>query len=372
MKFMTKGSRSNRPIIVPTEIHTEDVRTSSRSRAGLMGFSMIAATAIVILLAWLNLLLKDEPERTGQAEIEEESRAPERPITTEIRPKNTAPQAAERSPLEEGESHVETPEQDTADSLLSTAQPPATTVAPTIPQLPPTATKPGQPSRSKSRPPPAAKVAPKPAVGPMQLPQHRQSPATKPSSRAVGPELRKQSQTRPSYLPRVATEQPKAEMNPSPWESKERADTPSQSLETLPNFKKTIGLQEAKAQLSESQLRSSEPQAQERPEPEPLALPSFETEIDVLAQQAKPRRPLRLPDLPSNMLPLLSGKEIRVRVIVDRFGPAQASLVDTPDVSPYIIRRIVHDIEGQHWIRLGHNATTSQDIKLHVVYRWTR
>jgi hypothetical protein len=68
---------------------------------------------------------------------------------------------------------------------------------------------------------------------------------------------------------------------------------------------------------------------------------------------------------------LLAGKEISLRVHIDPKGRATAKLLDAPpEVTPFILKRTVEQIEEVLWIAaLDENGRPVED-DAKVVFRW--
>ena len=106
-----------------------------------------------------------------------------------------------------------------------------------------------------------------------------------------------------------------------------------------------------------------------RIDPVPLMI---REEVTVVAgpQGADPKQRLHLPRLPDSMRPALAGKELRMRVCVDRHGVASVTRVESPDISDYVIRRAVRQIESTPWIAAAASSGRPVDDTVSVVFRW--
>ncbi len=83
-----------------------------------------------------------------------------------------------------------------------------------------------------------------------------------------------------------------------------------------------------------------------------------------------PRRRLQLPQVPDSLRASLAGKELKMRVRVDRHGVASVTRVDSPDISDFVVRRAVHQVESTPWAAAARVSNRSTDDSVSVVFRW--
>ena len=95
-------------------------------------------------------------------------------------------------------------------------------------------------------------------------------------------------------------------------------------------------------------------------------------EVTVIAgpQGADPKKRLRLPEVPYALRPALAGKELRMQVSVDRYGIASVTRVDSPDISDFVVRRAVHQIETTPWAAAANRIGRPVDDTVSIVFRW--
>ena len=95
-------------------------------------------------------------------------------------------------------------------------------------------------------------------------------------------------------------------------------------------------------------------------------------EVTVLArpQGADPKRELHLPELPSSFRPALAGKELRMKVCVDRRGVASVTRVDGAGISDFVVRRAVEQVEGTPWAAASNAGGRPREDTVQVVFRW--
>lgn len=94
-------------------------------------------------------------------------------------------------------------------------------------------------------------------------------------------------------------------------------------------------------------------------------------EVTVLARPrgADPQRELHLPELPSSFRPALAGKELRMKVCVDRRGVASVTRVDGSGISDFVVRRAVEEVECTPWTAASAGGHPKNDT-VRVVFRW--
>jgi len=85
---------------------------------------------------------------------------------------------------------------------------------------------------------------------------------------------------------------------------------------------------------------------------------------------AGPKRRLQLPRVPDSLRPSLAGKELKMRVSVDRNGVASVTGVDSPDISEFVVRRAVYQVESTPWAAATRASNRSVDDSVSVVFRW--
>ncbi len=95
-------------------------------------------------------------------------------------------------------------------------------------------------------------------------------------------------------------------------------------------------------------------------------------EVTVIArpQGADPRRRLRLPEVPGSFRPALEGKELRMKVCVDRHGVASVTRVEGPDISDFVVRRAVEQVENTPWLAAASASGRPHSDTVQVVFRW--
>ena len=95
-------------------------------------------------------------------------------------------------------------------------------------------------------------------------------------------------------------------------------------------------------------------------------------EVTVFAgpQGADPKSRLHLPEVPNSFRPGLAGKELRMKVCVDRHGVASVTRVDGHDISDFVVRRAVEQVETTPWLAAGRPDGLSVDDTVRVVFRW--
>ena len=95
-------------------------------------------------------------------------------------------------------------------------------------------------------------------------------------------------------------------------------------------------------------------------------------QVTVIAgpQGADPKRRLHLPEVPDAFRPALAGKELRMKVCVDRHGVASVARVEGPGISSFVVRRAVEQVENTPWIAAASPAGWPMNDTVRVVFRW--
>ncbi|MEM7349320.1 MAG: hypothetical protein AAF657_00845 [Acidobacteriota bacterium] len=95
-------------------------------------------------------------------------------------------------------------------------------------------------------------------------------------------------------------------------------------------------------------------------------------EVTVIAgpQGADPKKPLRLPEIPRSMRSALAGKELRMKVCVDHRGVASVTRVDSPNISDFVVRRAVNEVESTPWVAAANRIGRPTEDTVSVVFRW--
>ncbi len=87
-------------------------------------------------------------------------------------------------------------------------------------------------------------------------------------------------------------------------------------------------------------------------------------------QGPDPRRPLRLPEVPRGLRSSLDGKDLRLRVCVDRYGVASVAKVESRGISDFVVQRAVAQIESTPWTAASRPSGRTVDETVRVIFRW--
>lgn len=98
----------------------------------------------------------------------------------------------------------------------------------------------------------------------------------------------------------------------------------------------------------------------------------YEDAVTVVAapQGPGPRRPLRLPEVPQALRASLDGKDLRLRVCVDRYGVASVTRVESRGISDFVVERAVAQIERTPWTAATRRSGRTVDEDVRVIFRW--
>lgn len=98
----------------------------------------------------------------------------------------------------------------------------------------------------------------------------------------------------------------------------------------------------------------------------------YEETVTVVAgpEGPSPRSPLRLPEVPKALRPALDGKDLRLRVNVDRYGVASVTRVESRGISDFVVERAVAQIERTPWTAATRRSGRTVDEDVRVIFRW--
>lgn len=99
---------------------------------------------------------------------------------------------------------------------------------------------------------------------------------------------------------------------------------------------------------------------------------NFSGEVTVQAEGLglQPLRELSLPQIPTGMKSLVSGKQVTVRAQVSRNGRASVVDVDAPGLSEFIAKRAKEMVENTTWEPARNTAGRPVEGYVNVIFRW--